>query len=155
MAWRFNEYQDWSAKDSKWPFSDQKGGNKLLSVAEISARQVLCCYQMLLPDGAGVARSLSLRLDATRWTSQKSVYPPPSPSPAVVLLMYSDSVLYAVSLFGWYIVLLLSVHVSVGVYCTDSGLCGLFSPPQKTANTVPLHTYQRMFFASAIAATDK
>ena len=47
-------------------FSDQKGGNKLLSVAEISARQVLCCYQMLLPDGAGVARSLSLRLDATR-----------------------------------------------------------------------------------------
>ena len=69
--------------------------------------------------------------------------------------MYSDSVLYAVSLFGWYIVLLLSVHVSVGVYCTDSGLCGLFSPPQKTANTVPLHTYQRMFFASAIAATDK
>ena len=57
----------------KWPFSDQKGGNKLLSVAEISARQVLCCYQMLLPDGAGVARSLSLRLDATRWTSQKSV----------------------------------------------------------------------------------
>ena len=30
-----------------------------------------------------------------------------------------------------------------------------FSPPQKTANTVPLHTYQRMFFASAIAATDK
>ena len=40
-------------------FSDQKGGNKLLSVAEISARQVLCCYQMLLPDGAGVARSLS------------------------------------------------------------------------------------------------
>ena len=33
--------------------------------------------------------------------------------------------------------------------------CGLFSPPQKTANTVPLHTYQRMFFASAIAATDK
>ena len=69
--------------------------------------------------------------------------------------MYSDSVLYAVSLFGCYIVLLLSVHVSVGVYCTDSGLCGLFSPPQKTANTVPLHTYQRMFFASAIAATDK
>ena len=48
-----------------------------------------------------------------------------------------------------------SVHNSVGVYCTDSGLCGLFSPPQKTANTVPLHTYQRMFFASAIAATDK
>ena len=85
----------------------------------------------------------------------ENVYPPPSPSPAVVLLMYSDSVLYAVSLFGWYIVLLLSVHVSVGVYCTDSGLCGLFSPPQKTANTVPLHTYQRMFFASAIAATDK
>ena len=42
-------------------FSDQKGGNKLLSVAKISARQVLCCYQMLLPDGAGVARSLSLR----------------------------------------------------------------------------------------------
>ena len=54
------------AATDKWPFSDQKGGNKLLSVAEISARQVLCCYQMLLPDGAGVARSLSLRLDATR-----------------------------------------------------------------------------------------
>ena len=42
-------------------FSDQKGGNKLLSVAKISARQVLCCYQMLLPDDAGVARSLGLR----------------------------------------------------------------------------------------------
>ena len=55
---------DWS--DINGLFSDQKGGNKLFSVAEISARQVLCCYQMLLPDGAGVARSLSLRLDATR-----------------------------------------------------------------------------------------
>ena len=32
---------------------------------------------------------------------------------------------------------------------------GYFHRPQKTANTVPLHTYQRMFFASAIAATDK
>ena len=48
-----------------------------------------------------------------------------------------------------------SVHDSVGVCYTDSGLCGLFSPPPKTANTVPLHTYQRMFFASAIGATDK
>ena len=48
-----------------------------------------------------------------------------------------------------------SVHDYVVVCYTDSGLCGLFSPPQKTANTVPLHTYQRMFFASAIAATDK
>ena len=48
-----------------------------------------------------------------------------------------------------------SVHDYVVVCSTDSGLCGLFSPPQKTANTVPLHTYQRMFFASAIAATDK
>ena len=28
----------------KWFFSDHKGGNKLLSVAKISARQVLCCY---------------------------------------------------------------------------------------------------------------
>ena len=48
-------------------FSDQKGGNKLLSVAEISARQVLCCYQMLLPDGAGVAKILTDKV-ATRVT---------------------------------------------------------------------------------------
>ena len=32
---------------------------------------------------------------------------------------------------------------------------GYFHRPQKNPNTVPLHTYQRMFFASAIAATEK
>ena len=40
-------------RDRNGLFSDQKGGNKLLSVAKISARQELCCCQMLLPDGRG------------------------------------------------------------------------------------------------------
>ena len=37
------------------------------------------------------------------------------------------------------------------------GVVGYFHrpPPKKNDNTVPLHTYQRMVFASAIAATDK
>ena len=54
------------------------------------------------------------------------------------------------------IVLLLSVHDSVGVYCTDSGLCGLFStPPKKTLIQSRYTHISEWFFASAIAATDK
>ena len=133
-------------------FSDQKGGNKLLSVAKISARQLSgarCCYQMTCGRRTLHQASVSVRMPRGEHRRKAFTLRHPHHRPSF-LLMYSDSVLYVVSLFGCYIVLLLSVHVSVGVYCTDSGLCGLFSPPQKTANTVPLHTYQRMFLLARL-----
>ena len=69
--------------------------------------------------------------------------------------MYPNSVLYAVLLFVCYIVLLYLFTIMLLYVILILDCVGYFHRPQKTANTVPLHTYQRMFFASAIAATDK
>ena len=69
--------------------------------------------------------------------------------------MYPNSVLYAVLLFGCYIVLLYLFTILLVYIVLILDCVGYFHRPQKNANTFPLHTYQRMFFASAIAATDK
>ena len=80
--------------------------------------------------------------------------PPPIPSPASFLYMYPNSVLYAVLLFVCYIVLLYLFTIMLLYVILILDCVGYFHRP-KNRNTVPLHTYQRMFFASAIAATDK
>ena len=69
--------------------------------------------------------------------------------------MYPNSVLYAVLLFGCYIVLLYLFAILLVYIVLILDCVGCFHRPKKTANTFPLHTYQRMFFVSAIAATDK
>ena len=91
---------------------------------------------VLLPDAVARWRGRRALLQSPCGRHEVNIaekrYPPPSPSPAVVFFMYSDSVLYAVSLFGCYIVLLLSVHVSVDLYIVLILDCvGYFHRPKK------------------------
>ena len=69
--------------------------------------------------------------------------------------MYPNSVLYAVLLFGCYIVLLYLFTILLVYIVLILDCVGYFHRPKKPLIQSRLHTYQRMFFASAIAATDK
>ena len=52
--------------------------------------------------------------------------------------------------YNCYLFTFLLVYIVLILDCV-----GYFHRPKKPLISVPLHTYQRMFFASAIAATDK